>query len=400
MKKMKKVLIMNISYNDIGMMKALKKMGYYIYAIGMYSGLPGQEYADEYIRQDYSQKEEVLKLAIKLQVDAVCACCNDTGVITAAYVAEKLGLNGHDTYNNALLLEHKDKFNAFLQTSGIQKSNTQTFNTEKEALSAVRTMLYPIIIKPVDLCGGVGISKAETVQEAESAVKNAFALTRESNIVIEPFISGKQYGLCTFLVNKKVVKYCTNNEMSVVNPYRVEMDLFPSDCEPELVSDLIKKIEKIATILQLKDGIFHLQFLVHNKQAHIIEAMRRVPGNLYLKLAKEQTGFDWDYWEARTHCGIDCEKEIQQIKDTKLENGCGAYRSVVAEKNGVVKKLRVAPEVQKYITEQMIFCEKGQKVQHHKTEQLALLFFRFPDRKSMEHILLDEYDKIGVELEA
>ena len=395
---MKKALIMNITYNYIGMMKALRGMGYYVYAIGMYSGLHGQKYADEYIPLDYSDRNAVLELARKLQIDAVCACCNDTGVITASYVAEKMGLRGHDTYKNALLLEYKDRFSRFLWENGIQSGGTRAFSDVEQAIAALEETEYPIIVKPIDLCGGVGVKKAENKREAVEAVREAFAVTRNSRIVIESFYEGKQYGLCTFLLNQKVVRYCTNNELSVVNPYRVEMDLFPSDCPPSIVQKLIEKIEKISSILKLEDGIFHIQFIVHNGKAHIIEAMRRVPGNLYLKLASKRTGFDWDYWETRTHCGIDCSQEI--LPDCREERGgeCYAYRSIVGDRNGVVEDVHVAPEVEQYIWDRLILYQKGQKLQNHKTEQLALFFFRFPDFETMKRVLVDEYEKIYVEM--
>ena len=87
---MKRVLILNISHNELRMINALKELGYYVIGTGGVPGLIGEKYVDEYIRADYSDKELMLQLAIDKKVDAVCACCNDFGVLSAAWVAEKL----------------------------------------------------------------------------------------------------------------------------------------------------------------------------------------------------------------------------------------------------------------------------------------------------------------------
>ena len=93
---MKKVMLLCASHNDLGLINALRKLGYYIYATGNIPGLIGEKYVDEYIQADYSDKKLILELAKDLQVDNICACCNDYGVYTAAYVAENLGLSGYD----------------------------------------------------------------------------------------------------------------------------------------------------------------------------------------------------------------------------------------------------------------------------------------------------------------
>ena len=108
-----KVLLLCASHNDLGLVYALRKLGYQIIVTGNIPGLIGEKYADVYIKADYSMKEKILEIAKREKVDAICACCNDYGVYTAAYVAEKLGLPGYDSYETTQLLHNKDKFKKF-----------------------------------------------------------------------------------------------------------------------------------------------------------------------------------------------------------------------------------------------------------------------------------------------
>lgn len=59
----KRVLLLCASHNDLGLIKALRKLGYYIIVTGNIPGLPGEKYADEYIQADYSDSELILKIA-------------------------------------------------------------------------------------------------------------------------------------------------------------------------------------------------------------------------------------------------------------------------------------------------------------------------------------------------
>ena len=228
----KRVLLLNASHNDERLLKALKKLNCYVITTGNRPELPGHKMADEYVYGDYTDLESMYRLAADKKVDAVCPCCNDFGVITAAYVSEKLGFKGQDDYKTTLIIHNKANFKAFAsELGGINTPTAVSFGDIDEALKW--GMLYakdfPLIVKPVDLSAGNGILRADTPEELLENIKNAFSYSREKRIVIEPFIEGTQHGFCTYLIGQKVAAICSNNEHSFINPYRVEVDTFPAE---------------------------------------------------------------------------------------------------------------------------------------------------------------------------
>ena len=74
----------------------------------------------------------MLELASSLNIDAVCSSANDFAAITAAYVAEKLGLGGHDPYETATLIHQKDSFKVAVKSLGIIFPTLTTFDSEKQ----------------------------------------------------------------------------------------------------------------------------------------------------------------------------------------------------------------------------------------------------------------------------
>lgn len=385
---MKKALLLCTSHNDLGLVRGLRKLGYSILAIGNIPGLPGEKYVDQYIQMDYSDKERVLALAKEEQIDVVCQCCNDFGVYTASYVAEKMGLPGYDSYNTTLQLHNKDMFKVFAMKHGIMIPEFYNFSKEKDAVEWLQQQKeYPWIVKPTDTSAGNGVNKIKSLEEGMDAIKTAFAKSREKRIIIEKYIQGTQHGFCTFLVNQKVVAVATNNEYSILNPYRVEIDTFPAT-EKEKVSDLlIAQIEKIAGVLQLKDGIFHLQYIMDGDNPQIIEVMRRVLGNMYSVPANQLCGFDWDYWEVRARCGLSCDdfpKNMQQ-------EGYYAYKTLLAKENGIIHDIVVPTEYDKYVFEQYMLKKPGEKITNHLSQPLGFLFMQFTSEEEMHKVLIENY---------
>lgn len=390
-----KVLILCTSHNDLGMVRALRRMGCYIIATGGIEGMPGEKYADEYICADYSKKELILKIAQDKKIDAVCQCCNDYGVYTAAYVAEKLGLPGYDSYDTTLLLHNKDRFKRFAEAYGIETIKSHMFESDEEALNWLRTSQYPVIIKPVDASAGNGISKIEGYNEAKEAVEKAFLKSREGRIIIEKFITGSQHGFCTFLLNKKVIAYCTNNEYSIVNPFRVEIDTFPAANQDIVKERIIGQIEKMAEILNLKDGIFHLQYIMDNDVPRIIEVMRRVPGNMYTVPANLISGFNWDYWEVCAKCGIPFDKFVQKEGKT----GYYAYKTVLASQNGTIKSIKIPEKYERYLIGKYMIRKEGDFITNYQSEPIGFLFFSYPSQEIMKQELIEDYLNNIVDME-
>lgn len=392
---MKKALILNISHNDLGQIRALKQLGYFVIGTGNNPTLPGRAYVDHYIPADYSDKDLILRIAEENSVDAVLACCNDFGVITAAYVAEQMGLKGHDSYETALRLHHKDRFKEFAKRHGIQSPVSMGFVDIQKAKEWLETASYPLMIKPIDLTGGKGCSRADNFMEASAAVDKAFAVSRIKHIVIEPYIEGTQHACCTFLKDKKVVALCTNNEYSLTNPYKVEVDTYPAIGFDSIREFMIAQIEKMASLLDLKDGIFHAQYIMKDGQPCIIEVMRRILGNLYMLPAMKLTGLDWDYWETRAHCGL----SMEGFPVSMEQKGFWSYRCVMGNRNGVVKGVHIPEEMKRRMFDKFELWKPGDVIDDYVNSQLGFYFFQFDSEEQMKEMMVDRYGEIYTEYE-
>lgn len=391
---MKKVLLLCTSHNDLGLIRGLRKLNLYIIATGNRKGSPGEHLVDKWIPLDYSDKEKILELSKDENIDYICACCNDFGVYTAAYVAEKLSLPGYDSYETTLILHNKDKFKRLAKELGLISPLSRDFDDYDESYNYLISCDLPVIVKPVDCSAGNGIDIVDDFGRAKEVLDYAFYKSRTKRIVIEPYIKGSQHGFCSFLVNKKVVAFSSNNEYSILNPYRVEIDTFPSSNWNDCKDILITQIEKIASYLDLKDGIFHLQYIFSNGKPYIIEVMRRTLGNMYHVLANELNNVDWEYYEARARCGMDCSSFPVNVS----QNGYFAYKTVLANQNGMIKKISIPESLNSFIFKKFMILKEGEHISNYKSEPIGFLFLKFDSLEQMGEVLIQNYTNDLVEI--
>src|SRR5690606_29581071 len=280
----KKLLIAGGGYADIPLIKAAQNLGYHTITSGNNPNDHGHRIADETHLEDFSSPERMLVLAQKLRIDAICSCCNDFSAISSAYVAEKMGLPGHDRYETSLLIHHKDSYRNFARQHNINSPDAVSFTSQSMAIEAADTFNLPAIIKPVDLTGGKGISVAHSKSELIGSIEKAFSMSRAKRIVIENYISGSRHGFSALIKNKKIIFHFEDNEYFYWNPYLVGAASTPTTVSKHAIDKLIKDCELIAEKLSLVDGIFHVQFILSEDEPTIIEICRRPPGDLYINL--------------------------------------------------------------------------------------------------------------------
>lgn len=391
----KKLLLLNGSHSDIPLIQAAKTLGYHVITTGNLPNLIGHAYADEYHECDFSDIKAVLNLAEKLKIDAVLSCTNDFGLIAAAYVGEKLGLPGHDSYENALTLHHKNRFKKFAQANSLPVAKTQFFNSRNDALEWFEPELLPLIVKPVDLTGGKGVSKAQTHDEYITAVKNAFEQSRVGHIVVEEFIVGTQYSFSTFVVDHKVVFSFSDNEFSYLNPFLVSTSAAPALHVNEVKGQLIASIEKIANLLELEDGLFHYQYLLdaHHK-LYIIEPTRRCSGDLYPYPVNYAMNIDWPHWIVKAETGVNC----KDFPETVQQGFCGRH-CIMSPRNGIIKNIFIDPRLKQNVYDELHWWKPGDVVDNYLVQKMGIYCLRYDSMEEMFTTTQEITNLVRVELE-
>lgn len=381
---MKKLLLLNGGHSEIPLIKEAKKLGFFVITTGNKPDLIGHKYADKYIMGDFSDKDAMLEIAKENNVDAVCSSANDFGAISAAYIAEKMGLPGHDPFETALLLHQKDSFKKFARENNLQSPISDSFDSYEDALVNENNYTYPLIVKPVDLTGGKGVSKINSHSEYADAIAKALERSRLHRIVIENFIEGSYHSFSTFLINKKVVAWFCDNEYSFVYPFFVDTSAGPADDMDGVKDILIGQAELVAEKLNLVDGIFHMQYVMDkNGVPYIIDITRRCSGDIYTEPVEHSTGIPWAKWIVMAEAGYSAEYFSERGSQKLI---CGRH-CIMAPKEGIIKDVVIGDEIKGNIYKSLVWWKKGDIVYNHFTDKQGILFLEYASREEM-------YDKV------
>lgn len=391
----KKILILNGSFCELPIIEKAKEMGFYVYTTGNMPELVGHAFADEYIPADYSDKEKILEIVKKYDINHIVSCANDFGVITAAYVAEKMGWKGHDPYDVAKLLHHKDLFKQYCYEKKIPSPVSKTFTSIEDAKIFIQDCSYPIIVKATDLTGGKGIRKATNIQEAELAVKNAFSRSRKKHVVIEPFINGTQHTIDAFIIDQKVAVFTSCNCYSLINPYLIQSETLPATGIEHVQKQLCDIIEGMASDLHLVNGILALQYIMSDGKPYIIEMMRRCFGNQFLTLMNAITGFPWEEAYIKAAIGEDCH---DVITDTPIVHYCG-HHGIMATQNGILKGYHIPESIQKRLFKKIDMIQPGEEITDYLNQRIAYLYYSYDNPEEMNREVKKYNEQIRIEIE-
>jgi biotin carboxylase len=374
-----KLLLAGGGYADIPLIEAARDLGFFVITSGNRPEDLGHRVSDKYCNADFSDPEAMLALARDLKIDAVCASCNDFSAISAAYVAEKLDLPGHDSYDTSLLIHHKDRYRELAKTAGIPTPHAESFSQVDRALAAVDNFEGEFIIKPVDLTGGKGITRVADPAIARTAIELALGRSKIKRIVMEEFIPGSRHGFSAFIRNAKVVFSFLDNEHYYRNPYLVSAASVPSDVPDPAKVALIEQSEKLASILDLKTGIFHVQFVLCGEDPVIIEICRRAPGDLYIELVRHATGVEYAHWIVRASAGLDC----SALGDAAI-TGCFVRHCIMASYGGILESVDIDGSVEGKIIDSMIWWRPGQLVDDYLKDKFGIVFLKFSNKAEMD----------------
>lgn len=379
MKADKKLLMLNGSHSEIPLIQEAKAMGYYVVTSGNAPDLIGHRYADEYVYGDYSNEEKMLDIVREKDITAVCSCANDFGIITAAYIGEKMGWKGHDSYETTLLLHEKHRFKKFARDNHLRTPIADIYTNLEEALQKKEEYAYPMIVKPVDLTGGKGVSKVENAQEYETAVKTALERSVQGKIVVEKYYTGTYHSFSTFVVDEKVIAHFSDNEYPFINPYFVATSGGPATGVEKVRDILIEQVELIARTLHLVNGVFHIQYVLSEGEPYIIDIARRCSGDIYPEPVEHSMGIPWAKWIVMSECGYGAEVFSERGSQEKY---CGRH-CIMAEKNGVVRDVVIDPAIRDNIYRDVLWWKPGDRIENYLADKLGILFMEYGSEQEM-----------------
>ena len=327
MKQKKLMLLGGIRYL-LPVIEAAHKLGAHVITADYLPDNIAHKYSDEYVNVSIIDRDAVLKVAQEKQIDGILSFGVDPGVVTAAYVADKMGLPS-PPLASVEILQNKDKFRNFLEANG--------FNCPKRYQPSDK-IEYPVIVKPVDSAGSKGCSRVDSPSELASAIAYARSESHSGRIIIEQFLEldGRQTGSDCFVIDNKLV-YCTFGSQyfdnGAVNEYAPIANVWPAVMPQDKQLELRNELQRLIELLDLGTTILNVETRVAtNGKAYIMEVSPRGGGNRIAEVLRYATGQDLIMANVCVALGMD---DLVCITEAKY-NGAWAYYVLHSSENGTL----------------------------------------------------------------
>ena len=379
------------------------KYGYHVITVDYIPDNIAHKYSDEYHNISILDKEAVLKLAQALQIDGILSFAVDPGVVTAAYVAEQMGLPFSCSYTSAYTLQNKVLFRQFLTDNGFNVPMAKGYNSLEAAVLDAGIFHWPVIVKPADSAGSKGVTKVDCLEDLEGAVQEALAASHSNSFIVEDYLEkeGFSSGSESFFVDGRLMYngfYDQYFDVNAANPYTPSAECWPAD-KPESVLDEVRsELQRLGDLLHFETGLFNVEWRVcTDGKVYLMEVSPRAGGNRLAEILNYAADVDLIDAEVRKAMG----ENVSGIHEPKYD-GCYAIQVLHASSEGLLKGIDIDSAFKKsYVLETEVRVNQGDMISSFTGANSAIgtLFLRTKTRKEMEGLLNNISDFVTVKVE-
>lgn len=272
----------NLPSSGIEALKVSRSLGFEVIVlasdIDFYS--PIKHMVDKWIQCETGNVNSVVSICEELAPKAILTF-SDLFVGIANIAANRLGLKSVSNTESPAIIRDKSKVREALDTKGIRNVKWAVSSLDNEIVSS--PIGYPCIVKPVDGSASWDVRKIENDNELQNALKSQKERTNYGRGVLpkrkalfEEEIIGEIYSIEGFVDGSNIEVWGYNDRMMVPPPYYYEVgSTFFLEEPNEGIKDYCMEVLKAT---QYDYGPFHLEFIVSNKGAILVELNPRLIG--------------------------------------------------------------------------------------------------------------------------
>ena len=396
---MKKLMILGGSRYALPIIEAAHKLGVYVITCDYLPNNLAHKYSDEYCDVSIIDKEATLEAAKKLNIDGITSFACDPGVLTAAYVADQMGLPNAGPYESISILQNKGKFRKFLADNGFNVPMAKGYKNIDEALRDVELFHWPIIVKPTDSAGSKGVNRIDDPADLRKGIEYALSFSRAREFIIEDFITQNGFSSDTdsFSVDGELKFVSFNSQYfdkNAENPYTPAAYSWPSSMTGGHQAELRNEIQRLLKLLKMKTAVYNIETRESTDgKAYIMEVSPRGGGNRLSECLRYATGVDMITNIVKYSVGLPVDEIIQ-----KPYNGYWAEIILHSVNPGVFKELRISDEIAGNVVEQDIWIEKGTAVGGFSAanEAIGTIILKFENEERLQEVLANQTKYVSV----
>lgn len=402
---MKKLMLLGGLRYLIPVIESVHKMGYYVITVDYLPNNIAHRYSDEYHNVSIIDREAVLELAKKLKIDGIMSFACDPGVLTAAYVAEKMGLPFQGPYESVRILQNKGLFRKFLEEHSFNVPHAKSYKDPEAPFADVDYFDWPVIVKPVDSAGSKGVTKVDSLGELRDGIRSAMSESHAKEFIIEDFLTFEGYHSSAdpFTIEGKLQFVTYSDQLfdkEADNPYTPSMIIWPTSMKQEHQDYLTKETQRLMELLHMRTGIYNIESCVgSNGKPYLMEVSPRGGGCKIAEIQHLASGVNLIENEIRKAVG-------DKVSGITMPEFSGHWCEMVIHarpgQEGKFKWLEMdGGIVQKHVRVLDLSVKKGDIIKPFTGANMSLgdMFLCFESRKELDEIMSRSTEWLRIKLE-
>lgn len=299
---------------------------------------------------DCAQRDKLAAAAHDVALEHEVAgvfCYDERFVESAALVSVELGFKTWDP-DAVARCRDKSATRAALRDAGLPQPLSTAVSTLPEALSVAAAIGYPVVVKPRNLAGSVGVRKASNADELAAA----YVLTAgaslpgverfERHVIVEEFLDGPEIAVdCLFYDGRCQPIVVAHKLLGGRPPFEFDEQGHDVDASDPLLSDpaLLDVLTRSHAAVGFRYGVTHTELKVTPRGFCVVEINPRMGGDLIPHLGHLASGYDESLAAADVAAGV------MPAPVTRVRTGAASIRFAVPEHDMEVTSCRVRREL-------------------------------------------------------
>jgi biotin carboxylase len=278
---MKKLIILGGNPETAVLVDTAISMGIYTIVVDPNPDAPAKKNASESHDIDGFEVDKIVELAKEHKVDAVLVGVADILVKPYREICEKLNMHCYATKEAIEAFCSKDGFKRYCHEYNIQDIPGIYLN-ETSSIEKPKNIDYPLMIKPVDNGGGVGMKICRDDKDYQESIQTAFKFSKKGVVLVEKYMDCDD--MAAYYTFKDGVPYISALSDRITTKMQGDASpvcigaIYPSKYTDLFVSTVHPQLCELFKGLKIKDGILNIQFLVENNVVYAYDPGFRLQG--------------------------------------------------------------------------------------------------------------------------
>ncbi len=387
----KRIIFFDANLSVVPAIKYAKSRGFHVITCDNKPQNPGHKEADEALMISTYDLDLIDKYVDNNPVDGVVYFASSHGAYAGCHIIEKWKLPGiPESIKNTL--SYKNNFRLFLQNNHFSSFPKFILFNGIDVPETINDLSFPVIVKPTDCGGNIGITKVYNKTELPNAVNYAHTSSKSGNIIIEEFIETNLQinGDCLIENGKVVIAFLGKHIYSADSDILPYSTVFGNEVIPQDIRLKIdEEIEKLVSSIGITSGVLNTEFRISKTgKINFIEVNSRHSGNFIYQLMNKAYNISMEEIGVKLALGEKLDLEKREPK------GYFAYALIHSNQSGTFDNIQISKELDPFLINMLIFKSHGDQVNRFTklSDRVGSALLQFPSYEKMTEVI-DHFSK-------